>query len=90
MAQAAAGPSGPADPMEVALIDGIIDERVAVASANARFEAAIAWSDVLLDDERRGRLGEAALARARTLTWDAAATGILGALHAQVMRRSAR
>jgi glycosyltransferase involved in cell wall biosynthesis len=47
-------------------------------------------ADVLLDDERRGRLGEAALARARTLTWDAAATGILGALHAQVMRRSAR
>jgi glycosyltransferase involved in cell wall biosynthesis len=47
-------------------------------------------ADVLLDGDRRGRLGEAALARARTLTWDAAATGILGALHAQVMRRSAR
>ena len=47
-------------------------------------------ADVLLDDDRRGRLGEAALARARTLTWDASATGILGALHAQVMRRSAR
>ncbi len=51
MAQAAAGPSGPVDPREVALIDGVIDERVAVASANARFEATIARSDVLLDDD---------------------------------------
>jgi glycosyltransferase involved in cell wall biosynthesis len=45
-----------------------------------------ALADVLLDDRRRQHLAEAALARARTLTWDASATGILGALHAQVMR----
>lgn len=42
-------------------------------------------ADVLLDDDRRGRLADAALARARTLTWDASATGILGALHGQVV-----
>jgi hypothetical protein len=47
-------------------------------------------ADVLLDPARRQQLADAALARARTLTWDAAATGILGALHAQVMRWSAR
>jgi glycosyltransferase involved in cell wall biosynthesis len=47
-------------------------------------------ADVLLDSARRQQLADAALARARTLTWDAAATGILGALHAQMMRRSAR
>ncbi len=45
-----------------------------------------ALADVLLDDRRRQHLADAALARARTLTWDASATGILGALHAQVMR----
>ncbi len=51
MAQATSGPSGPVDPREVALIDGVSDERVAIAFANARFEAAIAKSDVLLDDD---------------------------------------
>ena len=51
MAQAAAEPSGPVDSREVALIDDVSDERVAVASANAKFEATIAKSDVLLDDE---------------------------------------
>ena len=37
----------------------------------------------LNDHELRGRLAGAALARAKTLTWDAAALGILRALHAQ-------
>ena len=45
-------------------------------------------ADVLLDHERRGRLGDAALARARTLTWDRVATGVLGALHRQVVAKS--
>ena len=36
-----------------------------------------AMADVLLDDRRRDQLAQAALARARTLTWDAAALGIL-------------
>ena len=39
---------------------------------------------VLLDDPLRRQLAAAALARARTLTWDAAALGILRALHAQI------
>jgi glycosyltransferase involved in cell wall biosynthesis len=47
-------------------------------------ELGAALARVLVDDELRMRLGEAALARARTLTWDAAALGILGALEAQV------
>ena len=51
MAQAAAGLAGPVDLREVALIDGVSDERVVVASANVMFEATIARSDVVLDDE---------------------------------------
>jgi glycosyltransferase involved in cell wall biosynthesis len=43
-------------------------------------------ADVLLDDERRQRLADAALARVRTLTWDRVATDILRALHAGVCR----
>ncbi len=71
MAQAAAGPLGPVDPREVALIDGVSDERVAVASANARFEAAIARSDVLLDDDfsvAAKRIREKVLAEEARLT----------------------
>lgn len=45
-------------------------------------------ADVLLDDGRRCHLASAALARARTLTWDASALGILKGLHGQVMRRA--
>ena len=44
-------------------------------------------ADVLLDRDRHAQLGAAALARARTLTWDASAQGILAALHGQVRRR---
>jgi glycosyltransferase involved in cell wall biosynthesis len=44
-------------------------------------------ADVLTDHDRRARLAAAALARARTLTWDASAQGILAALHGQVRRR---
>ncbi|MEN9505388.1 MAG: hypothetical protein RI958_1314 [Actinomycetota bacterium] len=43
-----------------------------------------AMADLLLDHARRAELGEAALQRARTLTWDASALGVLRALHAQV------
>jgi glycosyltransferase involved in cell wall biosynthesis len=46
-------------------------------------------ADVLLDVERRDRLAAAALARARTLTWDASALGILRVLHARVVARTA-
>ena len=44
-------------------------------------------ADVLLDDARRAELASAALARARTLTWDASAQGILAALLGQVRNR---
>lgn len=45
-------------------------------------------ADVLLDHDRRSRLADAALSRARTLTWDASALGVLRALHGQVVLRS--
>ena len=51
MAQSAAGAAGPVDPQVVALIEGVSDERVAVAAANVRFEAALARSDLLSDDD---------------------------------------
>ena len=40
-----------------------------------------ALARVLADDALRQRLGDAALARARTLTWDASALGILRVFH---------
>ena len=49
-----------------------------------------ALADVLLDDDRRATLAAAALTRARTLTWDASALGIIGALHTQVLARHNR
>ena len=42
------------------------------------------WPRVLLDDALRLRLGQAALERARTLTWDASALGIIRVLHRAV------
>ncbi|MCU1502817.1 MAG: putative glycosyltransferase [Ilumatobacteraceae bacterium] len=47
-------------------------------------------ADVLLDEPRRTALAAAALTRARTLTWEASATGILSALRDQVVARSVR
>jgi glycosyltransferase involved in cell wall biosynthesis len=43
-------------------------------------------ADVLTDDRRRRELTDAALSRARTLTWDASALGITTCLHAEVRR----
>jgi hypothetical protein len=51
MAQSTAGVTGPVGPQEVVLIDGVNDERVVVASANARFEVSLAKSDLLSDDD---------------------------------------
>jgi hypothetical protein len=51
MAHLAAGSAGAADPQVVALIQGIGDERVAVASATTRFAVAGAKSDALVDDD---------------------------------------
>jgi glycosyltransferase involved in cell wall biosynthesis len=47
-------------------------------------------ADVLLDEPLRRSLGEAALARARTLTWESSARGVLQALHSQVMTKQRR
>jgi glycosyltransferase involved in cell wall biosynthesis len=49
-----------------------------------------AMADALVDEGLRARLGSAALTRARTLTWDASATGILEVLHAEAVRRRDR
>ena len=47
-------------------------------------------ADVLLDEPRRRALADAALARARTLTWEASARGVLAGLHGQVMAKAGR
>lgn len=47
-------------------------------------------ADVLLDEPRRQALADAALARARTLTWEASARGVLAGLHGQVMAKAGR
>lgn len=46
-----------------------------------------ALADVLTHHEWRAQMAAAALARARTLTWDASALGILRCLHGQVLNR---
>ena len=46
-----AGAAGPADPQVMALIEGVGVERVDVAFANVRFEAALVKSDLLGDDD---------------------------------------
>ena len=45
-------------------------------------------ADVLLDPPRRATLSKAALARARTLTWESSARGVLAGLHSQVVAKS--
>lgn len=47
-------------------------------------------ADVLLNEPRRLALAEAALQRARTLTWESSAQGVLAALHGQVMAKVER
>lgn len=44
-----------------------------------------ALTTVLTDHSLRARLGEAALARARTLTWEASATGVLRVFHRETL-----
>ncbi len=45
-------------------------------------------AELALDDAHRERLGDAALARARTLTWDASALGLTSVLHRAVVEHS--
>jgi len=47
-------------------------------------------AEVLLDGSRRTALADAALIRARTLTWEASARGVLAGLHGQVMAKHRR
>jgi glycosyltransferase involved in cell wall biosynthesis len=49
-----------------------------------------ALTTMLADHALRRRLGAAALARARTLSWDTTARGVLEVLHGEVLRRRAR
>lgn len=44
-------------------------------------------AEVLLDGPRREALADAALTRARTLTWEASARGVLTGLHSRVMAK---
>ena len=59
-------------------VTGVLVEPAALADTIA---------DVLLDDRRRGVLADAALARARTLTWDASALGVIATLHEAVVEQ---
>ena len=44
-------------------------------------------ADILVDEKLRNELSTRAQSRARSLTWDALATGVLRPLHAQVVQR---
>jgi glycosyltransferase involved in cell wall biosynthesis len=62
----------------------VVDGTTGVLAADADLGRALAG--VLGDPARRDALGAAALARARTLTWDASARGVLAVLHAAATR----
>jgi hypothetical protein len=55
MAQQVVGAAGPTDPQDVALIQGVGDERVVVAAALSRFVASLLKSDALADDDSSTR-----------------------------------
>lgn len=63
----------------------VVDGVTGVLVATPDLGAAIA--DLLIDHGRRRSMGEAALARARTLTWDASALGLTSVLHEAVLER---
>jgi glycosyltransferase involved in cell wall biosynthesis len=60
----------------------VVDGVTGVLAPPTRLGATLA--EVIADEERRGRLAAAAVARARTLTWDASARGALAVLHRAV------
>lgn len=66
----------------------VLDGQTGVLAPPERLAAALA--DVLGDDALRARLGAAALARARTLTWDASALGVLRVFHHAVVSAAPR
>ena len=63
----------------------VVDGRTGLLASPDRLGETLA--EVLLDHALRQRLGEAALARARTLTWDASALGVLAVFHRVVVSR---
>jgi glycosyltransferase involved in cell wall biosynthesis len=62
----------------------VVDGQTGLLATPERLGEALAT--VLLDSDLRQRLAAAALARARTLTWDRTAEGVLAVLHEEVMR----
>jgi glycosyltransferase involved in cell wall biosynthesis len=66
----------------------VLDGRTGVLVPPARLGRALA--DVLSDGRWRSELAEAALARARTLTWDATSVGILRVFHRVVASKARR
>lgn len=66
----------------------VVDGVTGVLAPLERLGESIA--DVLLNDARRQQLADGALARARTLTWEASARHILHALHGQVLPNHSR
>lgn len=65
----------------------VVDGVTGLLAPEDRLGSTIA--DLLLDDERRQRLGSAALDRARSLTWDASALGVTRAIHSEVVAHDA-
>jgi len=61
----------------------VVDGTTGVLAADD--DLGVTLAAVITDDDVRRRLGDAALARARTLTWDASARGVLAVLHGAVL-----
>jgi glycosyltransferase involved in cell wall biosynthesis len=66
----------------------VVDGVTGILADPADMHRAIA--DLLVHHARREELGRAALARARTLTWDASALGTLRVLHRVALARRRR
>ena len=75
----------PVPPRRVQLVNATVAELPRKAAVTGVLAAPADLGDalarVILDDALRLRLGQAALERARTLTWDASALGIIRVLH---------
>lgn len=62
----------------------VVDGATGLLVPDSRLGQSIA--DLLLDEPLRSKLERAALDRARTLSWEASALGVIRALHAEVVR----
>ncbi|MEJ7844938.1 MAG: glycosyltransferase family 4 protein [Acidimicrobiales bacterium] len=68
-------------------VDAVVDGRSGLLTDEGPDALGAALARVLGDGQLRQRLSDGALARASALTWDATATGVLGALVADARRR---